>query len=223
MKLQQLRYACEVARRGLNVSAAAEALHTSQPGISKQIKSLEDELGIEIFVRHGKRIVAVTEPGKAVMAIAERMLAEARQPEARRRGVRQREARHADHRHHAHAGALRAAQGGGGVQAALPEGASWCIHQGNPTQICEMVLAGEADLGVATEIDRRVPRAGLAALLPVEPLRGGAAEAPAAEGEAAHAGGDRAVPDRDLRLRLRQPLAGQQGVRDSAASRRTWC
>ena len=77
MKLQQLRYACEVARRGLNVSAAAEALHTSQPGISKQIKSLEEELGVEIFVRHGKRITELTEPGKTVLAIAERVLSEA--------------------------------------------------------------------------------------------------------------------------------------------------
>ncbi|HEV8094289.1 MAG TPA: LysR family transcriptional regulator, partial [Burkholderiales bacterium] len=51
MKLQQLRYACEVARRDLNVSAAAESLHTSQPGLSRQIKALEEELGVEIFVR----------------------------------------------------------------------------------------------------------------------------------------------------------------------------
>ena len=77
MKLQQLRCLTEVARRGLNVSEAAEALHTSQPGVSKQIRALEDELGVEVFVRHGKRLVAVTEPGKAVVAIAERMLAEA--------------------------------------------------------------------------------------------------------------------------------------------------
>src|SRR3954467_9776953 len=77
MKLQQLRYACEVSRQGLNVSLAAESLHTSQPGISKQIKSLEDELGVEIFVRHGKRLASVTEPGKVVLAIAERILSEA--------------------------------------------------------------------------------------------------------------------------------------------------
>ena len=64
MKLQQLRYLREVARRGLNVSEAAEALHTSQPGISKQIRQLEDELGVQIFVRHGKRVVEITEPGK---------------------------------------------------------------------------------------------------------------------------------------------------------------
>ena len=70
MKLQQLRYACEVVRRGLNVSAAAEALHTSQPGISKQIKSLEAELGIGIFVRHGKRIASVTPPPQAGAALA---------------------------------------------------------------------------------------------------------------------------------------------------------
>src|ERR1041384_2818801 len=77
MKLQQLRCLTEVARRNLNVSEAAEALHTSQPGVSKQIRALEDELGIQVFVRHGKRLVEVTEPGKAVIAIAERILAEA--------------------------------------------------------------------------------------------------------------------------------------------------
>src|SRR3989304_1505715 len=77
MKLQQLRYACEIARRELNGSAAAEALHPPQPGISKQLRNLEQELGIEIFVRNGKRLVGVTEPGRAVIVIAERMLADA--------------------------------------------------------------------------------------------------------------------------------------------------
>jgi len=77
MKLQQLRYLAEVVRRGLNVSEAAEALHTSQPGVSKQIRALEDELGIQVFARHGKRLVSITEPGKAVLSIAERILAEA--------------------------------------------------------------------------------------------------------------------------------------------------
>ena len=77
MKLQQLRYLSEVARRRLNLSEAAEALHTSQPGISKQIRQLEDELGVRILVRHGKRVVDVTEPGKLILAIAERMLKDA--------------------------------------------------------------------------------------------------------------------------------------------------
>ena len=63
MKLQQLRYLVEVSRRGLNVSEAAEALYTSQPGVSKQIKMLEDELGIIVFERSGKRLTAITEPG----------------------------------------------------------------------------------------------------------------------------------------------------------------
>src|ERR1043165_7734973 len=74
MKLQQLRYLREVAKSGLNLSAAAEALHTSQPGISKQIRQLEDELGVQILVRHGKRVVEITEPGKLILNIAERML-----------------------------------------------------------------------------------------------------------------------------------------------------
>src|SRR5256714_11184632 len=77
MKLQQLRFVAEIVRRGLNVSEAAEVLHTSQPGVSKQIRALEEELGVQVFVRHGKRLVEVTEPGKAVIAIAERILAEA--------------------------------------------------------------------------------------------------------------------------------------------------
>src|SRR5690348_17364041 len=89
MKLQQLRYLTEVVRRGLNVSEAAEALHTSQPGVSKQIRSLEDELGVQVFVRHGKRLVSVTEPGKAVVSIAERILAEAQN--LRRAGERSEE------------------------------------------------------------------------------------------------------------------------------------
>ncbi|WP_107928773.1 CysB family HTH-type transcriptional regulator [Neisseria animaloris] len=74
MKLQQLRYALEVYRQNLNVSEAAEALFTSQPGISKQIRLLEEELGIQIFIRSGKRVVSVSQPGKAVLELAERIL-----------------------------------------------------------------------------------------------------------------------------------------------------
>src|SRR5256885_3615795 len=77
MKLQQLRYLREVVRRGLNVSEAAEALFTSQPGISKQIRLLEDELGVQILVRHGKRVVDLTEPGRIILDIADRMLQDA--------------------------------------------------------------------------------------------------------------------------------------------------
>jgi LysR family cys regulon transcriptional activator len=150
MKLQQLRYACEVARSGLNVSAAAEALHTSQPGISKQIKSLEDELGVEIFVRHGKRIAALTEPGKAVLEIAERILAEA--ANLKRAG---------EDFANKKLGTLTVATTHTQARYALPNAVAafkkrypdvrLVLHQGNPTQICEMVLAGEADLAIATE------------------------------------------------------------------------
>ena len=71
MKLQQLRYALEVYRHNLNVSEAADALFTSQPGISKQIRLLEEELGVQIFIRSGKRVVSVSQPGKAVLEISE--------------------------------------------------------------------------------------------------------------------------------------------------------
>ena len=76
MNLQQFRYVTEVARRRLNVSEAAAALHTSQPGVSKQIRSLEEELGTEIFVRQGRRFIAITDAGAEIIRALERILAE---------------------------------------------------------------------------------------------------------------------------------------------------
>jgi LysR family cys regulon transcriptional activator len=150
MKIQQLRYLCEVARRGLSVSAAAEGLHTSQPGVSRQIKELEVELGVEIFVRHGKRLTAITEPGRAVLAIAERILAEA--ANLKRAG-----AEFANEK----LGTLTIATTHTQARYALPKAVAalkrrypdvqLVIHQGTPTQICEMVLRGEADFAIATE------------------------------------------------------------------------
>ena len=150
MKLQQLRYLSEVARRGLNVSEAAEVLHTSQPGVSKQIRALEDELGIQVFVRHGKRLVEITEPGKAVIAIAERILSEAQN--LRRAGEE-----YANEK----LGTLTVATTHTQARYSLPKAVAafkrrypkvqLVIHQGNPTQICEQVLSGEADMCVATE------------------------------------------------------------------------
>ena len=74
MKLHQLRYISEVVKQGLNISLAADALHTSQPGVSKQIQLLEDELRLQIFERHGKRLTGVTEPGKNIVELAERVM-----------------------------------------------------------------------------------------------------------------------------------------------------
>jgi LysR family cys regulon transcriptional activator len=156
MKIQQLKYLAEVVRRGLNVSEAAEALHTSQPGVSKQIKALEDELGIQVFARHGKRLVSVTEPGKAVIAIAERILAEAQN--LRRAG---------EEYANDQLGTLTVAATHTQARYALPKAVAsfkrkypkveLVLHQGNPTQICEQVLAGEADMGVATEMISSYP------------------------------------------------------------------
>jgi len=156
MKLQQLRYLTEVVRRGLNVSEAADALHTSQPGVSKQIRALEDELGIQVFVRHGKRLVSITEPGKAVVAIAERILSEAQN--LRRAG---------EEFANDQLGTLTIAATHTQARYALPKAVAafkrryakvkLVIHQGNPTQICEQVLTGEADLCVATEAIAEYP------------------------------------------------------------------
>lgn len=150
MKLQQLRYIVEIQRRGLNVSEAAETLFTSQPGISKQVRMLEDELGVVIFERSGKRFTGVTEPGKALLAIAERILREAEN--MKRVGAE-------------YAGG----DSGRLVLAATHTQARYVLplvvrdfvarhpevrlemHQGNPTQIADWVAAGDADIGIATE------------------------------------------------------------------------
>ena len=150
MKLQQLRYLVEVAKQGLNVSEAAEKLHTSQPGISKQIRLLEDELGIQIFIRNGKRVVAVSAPGQEVLKIAERILHEAKN--LKRVGD---EFSSEDH------GSLTIATTHTQARYALPgpikafrdryPAVRLSLKQGSPTQICEMVISGEADLAIATE------------------------------------------------------------------------
>jgi len=67
----------EAVRRGFNLTEVAASLHTSQPGVSRQIRELEDELGLEIFMRAGKRLTGLTAPGEALLPIVERLLAEA--------------------------------------------------------------------------------------------------------------------------------------------------
>ena len=74
MKLQQLRYIWEVAHHDLNVSATAQSLYTSQPGISKQIRLLEDELGVEVFARSGKHLTRVTPAGERIISTAGEIL-----------------------------------------------------------------------------------------------------------------------------------------------------
>lgn len=150
MKLQQLRYIVEIQRRGLNVSEAAETLFTSQPGISKQVRLLEDELGIVIFERSGKRFTGVTEPGKVVLAMAERILREAENL----RRVGQEFARESS-------GSLVLAVTHTQARYALPlvvrdfvaqhPEVRLEMHQGSPTRIAEWVRDGEADIGIATE------------------------------------------------------------------------
>jgi len=150
MKLHQLRYIREVSRQGLNVSTAAEALHTSQPGVSKQIQLLEAELNLQIFKRNGKRLVGVTAPGAAILQMAERVLHE--MENIRRVG---------DEFSHEDTGNLVIAATHTQARYRLPAAVKAFmeafpkvhlgIHQGNPTQVAEQVVSGEADIGLATE------------------------------------------------------------------------
>jgi LysR family cys regulon transcriptional activator len=150
MNIQQLRYVAEVVKRGLHVSEAAAALHTSQPGVSRQIRLLEEELGAEIFVRQGKRLTALTDAGEAMVAIIERALAEIGNLKAVGEEF-------------AHRGRGRLAVAVTHTQAryALPTVVTAFkrrfpqvklkLLQGNPHQLARMVLAGEADVAIATE------------------------------------------------------------------------
>jgi LysR family cys regulon transcriptional activator len=150
MKLQQLRYLCEVASQGLNLSKAAKSLHTSQPGISKQISLLEDELGVDIFVRNGKRVVKITPPGEAIIEIAERMLRDAKNLKQ----VGQEFTNEAS-------GSLTIATTHTQARYALPPAikrftlrypkVKLVLRQGSPTQIAKLVTSGEADIAIATE------------------------------------------------------------------------
>ena len=156
MTLQQIRYLCEVARRGLSVSDAATALHTSQPGISKQILALEEELGVQVFVRRGKRLVEVTPAGKRLVELGEKVLADA--------GNLKRAA--LDLQDEA-VGEMVIATTHTQARYVLPKvipiflkrfpKVSLFIHQGNPMQVAAEVAAGRADLGNATEYLDGVP------------------------------------------------------------------
>lgn len=150
MNLQQFRYVSEVAKRGLNVSEAATALHTSQPGVSKQIRSLEDEVGTAIFVRQGRRFVAITDAGREIVAAIDRILAE----------VGSLKAIGDEFAHHAR-GHLAVAVTHTQARYALPAvvtafkksfpDVKLKLLQGNPHQLARMLIAGEADLAIATE------------------------------------------------------------------------
>jgi LysR family cys regulon transcriptional activator len=150
MNFQQLRYVRETVRQGLNLTEAASALHTSQPGVSKQIRELEQELGVEIFERRGKRFVALTEAGKRIVEIVDHVLQEL---ENLKRLGREFGAKDA--------GSLTVATTHTQARYSLPQVIAefrarypkvhLSLLQGNPKAIAQMVIRGEADLAIATE------------------------------------------------------------------------
>jgi len=150
MKLQQLRYIWEVARHDLNVSATAQSLYTSQPGISKQIRLLEDELGVEVFARSGKHLTRVTPAGEAILEVAGDIL---RKVES----IKQVAQEFSDER----MGTLDVATTHTQARYALPitinsfmqdyPDVSLHMHQGTPMQIAEMAADGSVDFAIATE------------------------------------------------------------------------
>ncbi|MDI4637490.1 MULTISPECIES: HTH-type transcriptional regulator CysB [Halomonadaceae] len=150
MKLQQLRYIWEVTRHNLNVSATAQSLFTSQPGISKQIRLLEDELGVEIFARSGKHLTRVTPAGRAIIDLAGQVLRTTD-------NIKQVAQEHSNERR----GSLSIATTHTQARYALPPvigeftrkypEVALHMQQGTPKQIAEMVSEGQADFAICTE------------------------------------------------------------------------
>ncbi|SDI12154.1 CysB family HTH-type transcriptional regulator [Propionivibrio dicarboxylicus] len=156
MNFQQLRIIRETVRQDFNLTTVANTLFTSQPGVSKHIKDLEDELGIEIFVRRGKRLLGLTEPGKELLTVVERILLDTQNA----RSI-------ADHFSNKDAGSLVIATTHTQARYALPEviksfrdeypKVHLALHQGSPREIAELLTAGEADIAIATEWLANVP------------------------------------------------------------------
>ncbi len=150
MNFQQLRSVREAARCGFNLTEVAAMLYTSQPGVSRQIRELEEELGVEIFARAGKRLTGLTPPGETLLPIVERLLLEA--DNLKRAGHDYRASQE---------GRLSVAATHSQARYALPQvvrdfralfpQVTLHLHQGSPRQVAEMLLNGEADIGVATE------------------------------------------------------------------------
>ncbi|WP_263079108.1 HTH-type transcriptional regulator CysB [Endozoicomonas sp. Mp262] len=150
MKLQQLRYIWEVAHHDLNVSATAQSLYTSQPGISKQIRLLEDELGVEVFSRSGKHLTRITPAGEKIIETAGEIL---RKVES----IKQVAQEFSDEKK----GSLSIATTHTQARYALPAVINKFIaqypdvalhmHQGTPIQIAEMAADGSVDFAIATE------------------------------------------------------------------------
>lgn len=156
MRLQQLECLCEIVKQGLSVSGAAQALRTSQPAVSRQLRALERELGVEIFTRGHKRLTGLTVPGQAVVEAARRMLAEAenlrnigRDASAIQTGALIVATTHTQARHALPRVVRR-------FTARYPE-VEIALRQGTPATVADMVRSGEADIAIASEAPVRSP------------------------------------------------------------------
>lgn len=156
MNLLQLRYVVEVVRHGNHISAAAAALYTSQPGVSRQIQNLESELGFDIFVRTRNRITGLTEPGQHVVEIAERIVSDSRALSTLRNDMAATDT-----------GALTIATTHTQAKYVLPTVIAKfmtqypkvrvMLLQGDPEGVCELVQSGEADLAIGPDTHRSFP------------------------------------------------------------------
>ncbi len=149
MKLQQLKYLLAIADNGLNITAAAERLYTSQPGVSKQLKLLEEELGMQLFARKGKSLDGITPAGEQVIERARVVMQEVE-------NIRNL----ANEYYQEQEGALSIATTHTQARYVLPDvigkfrekypGVTLNLHQGTSEQIADMVAANEIDFAIAT-------------------------------------------------------------------------
>jgi LysR family cys regulon transcriptional activator len=156
VNFQQLRIIRETVRRQFNLTEVANALHTSQSGVSKHIKDLEDELGVELFVRKGKRLLGLTEPGQELVGIVERILLDTQNIKKLGEQFSNKDRGH-----------LTVATTHTQARYALPrvvtefkkefQKVNLVLHEASPTEIVDMLRDGRADIGIATEALQDVP------------------------------------------------------------------
>ena len=151
MNLHQFRFVQEAVRRNLNLTETAKALHTSQPGVSKAILELEEELGVDIFARHGKRLSASPSPASTCCKASSSIMREV--GNLKRIGERVRAAgqRHAVDRHHPHARRATSCRCRWRSCAKRYPKVNVSLHQGSPDQVARMVIDEVAEIGLATE------------------------------------------------------------------------
>ena len=202
VNFQQLRIIRETVRQNFNLTEVANALYTSQSGVSKHIKDLEDELGVELFVRKGKRLLGLTEPGQELVGNRRAHSSRhAKYQETRRTVLKQGQGTTPASRQPTRRRAMRCLKFVTEFKKEFPK-VNLILHEASPTEIVSMLLSGQADIGIATEDASGLGRTCDISILFLASWCGRSGWAPARDRKEAGTRGNRRVPNHHLSTRV---------------------